>query len=175
MAISVKSFSSIWYWIFTGIAWSMTCHYTLGVPHDMLVRAHSKGGTHADDAEALAAMQVRRLTNLFSKGGTFVVAVVAFLLAMVATFGFYYGYELAQASFMLLAPLVLVQIYMVRLAFRVKERGLVGAQLRKALTRRRFWNQVIGLFSIFLSAVLAFFSFVKDLAFWYQGGWGPGS
>ena len=133
MAISVKSFSSIWYWIFTGIAWSMTCHYTLGVPHDMLVRAHSKGGTHADDAEALAAMQVRRLTNLFSKGGTFVVAVVAFLLAMVATFGFYYGYELAQASFMLLAPLVLVQIYMVRLAFRVKERGLVGAQLRKAL------------------------------------------
>jgi len=175
MAISVKSFSSIWYWIFTGIAWSMTCHYTLGVPHDMLVRAHAKGGKYAEDAEALAALHTRRLTELFGKGGTFVVAAVAFLLAMVATFGFFYGYELAQAAFMLLAPLTIVQIYMVRLAFRVSEQGLVGADLRKALSRRRFWNQVIGLISIFLSSILAFLSFVKDLAFWYQGGWGPGS
>ena len=153
----------------TGIAWSMTCHWTLGVPYDALVRAHSRGGEAARDAEALAHLNIRRVVGWFSSGASIVVAVAAFFLAICATFGFAYGYELAQAIFMLVLPLTIVQILNVRLAFHIHNVGLDGEDLRKALVRRRFWNQVIGLFSILCAALMAFLQFAPDVVLWFTG------
>lgn len=153
----------------TGIAWSMTCHWTLGVPYDALVRAHAKGGQEAADAEAMAALTIRRVVSMFSKSGIVVVAVAGFFLAMCATFGFVYGYELAQGLFMLLAPLTLVQVFNVRLAYRLHFDAPDGEALRKALVRRRFWNQVIGLTAIFFAAMLAFLQFAPALVLWITG------
>lgn len=167
LAIKVDSFSSIWYWIMTGIAWSMTCHFTIGVPYDSLVRAHSKGGKHAEETELLAKLQVRRITGALEGAVSFIVAVVAFFLAILATFGFGYGYEIAQATFLLLAPLVLVHGLGIRLAFRIARDQVEGPALRKALVRRRFWNQVIGLSSIFVASMMAFLSFARHMVLWY--------
>lgn len=169
LAISFKSFSSVWYWIMTGIAWSMTCHWTLGVPYDSLVRAHSGGGDAAREAETLAELNIRRTVALFEKGAAIVVAIIAFLLAVCATFGFAYGYELAQALFMLVLPLTLVQALNVRLAFRIYRANPTGAEVRAALVRRRFWNQVIGLTSIVFAAMLAFLQFAPDVVLWFTG------
>ncbi len=169
LAISFKSFSSIWYWIITGVAWSMACHWTIGVPYDALVRAHSKGGAAADDAETLALLNIRRIVGFFTKGAAIVVAIIAFLLAICGTFGFIYGYELAQALFMLLFPLTIVQVFNVRLAFNIYRQGIEGEALRKRLVGRRFWNQVIGLMSIFLASMVAFLQFAPDLVFWFSG------
>ena len=169
LAISARSYTSAWYWIVTGVAWSLTCHVTLGVPYDMLVRAHKKGGESARDAEELARIHVRRVLAFFGSSTSRIVAVaiLCFLFAMLATFGFYYGYEIASAAFMLLAPLAIVQAMAVRLAFRIRRDGLDGEDLRNALVRRRFWNQVIGLFAITATALVAFLSFARQLAIWY--------
>jgi len=169
LAISFKSFSSIWYWIMTGVVWSMTCHWTLGVPYDMLVRAHAKGGDAARDAEALAQLNIRRTIGFFEKGSTIFVAIITFLLAICATFGFVYGYELARAVFMLFLPLTIVQAFNIRLAFRIRDFGLTGEVLRKSIVRRRFWNQVIGLTAIMFAAVMAFLQFAPDVVLWFTG------
>ena len=151
----------------TGIAWSVTCHYTLGVPYDALVRAHQKGGKSADDAEVMAEIQIGRMTETLRGSIPLLTGVVGFLLGMVATFGFFYDYELAQAVFMLAGPLILVQAIGARLAFKIEREGITGEALRKALIRRRFWNQVIGLVAIFFAAGVAFVSFVPDVVIWY--------
>lgn len=169
LAISFKSFSSIWYWIMTGIAWSMTCHWTLGVPYDALVRAHSKGGEHASDVEALAHLNIRRVISFFGNGAALPVAVITFFLAIMATFGFGYGYELAQAMFMLILPLSIVQALNIRLAFRIYNTQPDGPTMRKQLVGRRFWNQVIGLTSIMMATMMAFLQFAPDVVLWFTG------
>jgi len=169
LAISFNSFSSIWYWIITSIAWSLTCHVTMGVPYDMLTRAGRSGGQVAQDVDVLAQVHARRLAGFFEGSTTRIVfvMVITFLLAVLGTFGFYYAYELAAAMFMLIGPLILVQALSLRLSFRVRDLGLQGEELRAALLKRRFWNQVIGLVSIMASALVAFITFARNFAIWY--------
>ncbi len=167
LSISFASFTSVWYWILTGLAWSTTCHRTLGVPHDALVAAHQKGGQAARDAEEMAQIYVRRVVPLFRVGGAYILAFASFLLAVVATFGFYYNYELARAAFVLIGPLSIVSAMGIRLAFRVEREGLSGVALRRALTRRRFWNQVIGLLSIFAASVLTVITLSRNVMLFY--------
>jgi len=167
LSISFSSFSSVWYWILTGLVWSVTCHRTLGVPYDALVAAHHKGGQAAVDAEELAHIYVRRVVPMFKKSGSLILALVCFVLAVVATFGFIYGYELSLAAFVLLCPLAIVNAMGVLLAVRIEREGLDGEALRKALTRRRFWNQVIGLVSIFAASVMTIFALARNVALFY--------
>lgn len=167
LSISFASFSSVWYWILTGLTWSMTCHRTLGVPYDALVAAHHKGGQAARDAEELAQIYVRRVVPVVKSSGIFILAIVCFFLAVLATFGFYYGYELARAAFALLFPLTIVHLMTFRLAIRVQDEGLTGEDLRDALTRRRFWNQVIGLFSIFVASIMTIFALSRNVILFY--------
>ncbi|MDO7630423.1 MAG: component of SufBCD complex, partial [Loktanella sp.] len=42
--IDLRSFSSLWYWLFIAIAWSTVSHWVLGVPYDMVQRAKRQGG-----------------------------------------------------------------------------------------------------------------------------------
>lgn len=151
----------------TGLVWSVTCHRTLGVPFDALVAAHQKGGDAARDAEEMALIYVRRVVPMFRKAGPFVLAFVCFFLAVLATFGFYYGYEMARAAFVLLFPLSIVNLMGVLLAFRIERDGIVGETLRSLLTRRRFWNQVIGLVSIFAASVLTVLALSRNVVLFY--------
>lgn len=169
LAISFASFSNIWFWVILSVSWSVTCHITLGVPYDLLTRAERQGGAAAQDVEALALVHGRRLRGYFAGPTSRMVGVMllTFFLAVLGTFGFYYTYEFAAALFVLLAPLILVQILAIRLAFRMERDGLEGAELRAALLRRRFWNQVIGLISIVAVAMVAFLTFARSLAIWY--------
>lgn len=169
LTISFESFSSIWFWIITSVAWSVTCHITLGVPYDLLTRAERQGGQAATDVDRLAQIHARRLSGYFEKSHSRVigVTVLTFVLAILGTFGLYYSYELATAIFVLMVPLILVQILAVRLAFRVLRDGLEGEALRSVLFKRRFWNQIIGLISIVTIAAAAFLNFARNFAIWY--------
>ncbi len=164
LTISFASFSSVWYWILTGLTWSITCHRTLGVPYDALVAAHQEGGQAAKDAEEMAHIYVRRVVPMFRKSGPYILAVVCFFLAVLATFGFYYRYELARAAFALLFPLSIVNALGIRLAMRIEREAMTGAQLRAALTKRRFWNQVIGLCAIFAASIMTIFTLSRYMA-----------
>jgi len=167
LTISFDSFSSVWYWLFLGIAWSVTCHWTLGVPYDALVRAHKRGGKYAEDAEVLARIHVERYADVARSAGPYITAAAFFVIATLATFGYAYGYETAQALLVLVAPLFLVSGLNMRLAVKLAEQELDGATLRKRLVSRRFWNQVIGLSSLLVSVMAALFSFVTETVFWY--------
>ena len=167
LTISFNSFGSVWFWIMLGFSWSMTCHWTLGVPYDVLVRADQKGGDFATYAADLARLNIERTVYVFGRGGAFITAMIFFVLAVIGTFGFFYDYELAQAIFVMLAPLALVTFLNTRLAFQLHRDAPDGPEICKALVGRRFWNQVIGLLSVVIAAALAFVSFVRHVVIWY--------
>ncbi len=153
--MDTTSFWSLWYWILTVVTWSMTSHWTIGVPYDAVVRADKQGGVFVDHLEALVDINVHRLLYYFERGGAYFAGFLGFVLAALATLGIYLGSEVAFALLMLLAPLSLVMLFSIRFAFRVRREGWCGAELRKRLRWRRFWNQMIGTLAISASASVA--------------------
>ena len=158
--IDLKSFWSLWYWILTVIAWSMNSHFTMGVPHDCVQRAERLGGAWEEHCDALAIVHATRLRYFVERGGVFLAGFVAFVLTLLLALGFGFGLEVAQALSMLLVPLVFANLFTLRLAFRVEREALRGAALRMALSRRRLWNQVIGLCAIVAQTAMAMWHYL---------------
>jgi len=75
------------------------------------------------------------------------------VLTSLALLGFVYWVEFAQAVFLLLFPLSIVALLSLRTARRIRARGAKGEELRRILMRHRFWTQVIGMISIFVTAM----------------------
>ncbi len=144
------------------VAWSMTAHWTLGVPYDAVINAERKGGVFADQCENLAYINAQRLVYYFEKSGVYIVAFVMFFISSIGTAGYYFGVEFFQALFVLLAPLLVPNFFAVRLAFKLKNEQPEGADLRKLLFRRRLWNQVIGLVAIILATTAGIVHFVQQ-------------
>jgi hypothetical protein len=161
--IKFNSFDSVWYWLMVGVAWSLTCHWTLGVPFDSLIRAERKGGEFAKDVERIATAYVRRAVYMVEKAGIYILGALAFLFAVIGTFAFFYSYQFAQAIFAMALPLCFVQWLNIRLALKINRLALSGVELQRALLRRRFWNQVIGLLSILVASCFAFISLSRIL------------
>ncbi|MGR3723647.1 component of SufBCD complex [Abyssibius alkaniclasticus] len=159
--LDLNSFWSLWYWILTVVAWSMNSHFTMGVPHDCVQRAERLGGAWEEHVDALAVVYSTRLRYFMERGGVFMAGFVAFILAVLVTLGFGFGSEIAQALTMLVAPLIFANVFTVRLALRVSRDGLKGAPLRLALSRRRLWNQVIGLCAILAQTGVATWYFLN--------------
>ena len=157
--IETTSFMNVWYWIMTVVAWSMTAHWTMGVPYDALRQAEKRGGEFAEHCDLQAHINARRLIYYFDRGGPYFITFVAFVLALIGGWGFFQGYELAQAIFLLAAPLLLTAVFSVRLAYRIKNEVLEGENLRKALRKRRIWNQSIGTIAIILASVATVYHF----------------
>ena len=158
--IETTSYWNIWYWIMTVVAWSMNAHWTLGVPYDAIRQADRKGGDFAEHCDLLAHLNARRLIYYFDMGGPYFLAFVSFMLALLGGWGFYQGYELAQAIFLLATPLFFTSLFSVKLAYRIKNEALQGEDLRKALRRRRIWNQFIGMIAIMIVAVFAVYHYI---------------
>jgi len=151
--IDMRSFTSIWYWIVVAVTWSTTAHWTLGVPFDAVTRARrAETGPAQDDLEALVRINANRLVHIIDVSGAWLVALGFFVLSGLALLGFWYKVEIAQAVFLLLAPLSLVAVLSVRAARYFQLGGLAGQLLRSRLSRQRFFNQLIGLVSIFITA-----------------------
>lgn len=149
----MRSFTSVWYWIALAAVWSTTAHWTLGVPFDAVTRARRAGGGEAqDDLETLVRVNCDRLVHIMDVSGPLAVAAAFFLLSVLAALGFWYAVELAQAVFLIVAPLSLVGLLSTHNARLIQTRGTKGQALRSHLARLRFFNQVIGLVSIFITA-----------------------
>ncbi|PZX18500.1 hypothetical protein LX81_01134 [Palleronia aestuarii] len=151
--IDMRSFSNLWYWIALAVMWSTASHYVLGVPYDMVVRASRKGRGDGGDLEALVAIRVRRLLHIARSSGLWLVGLGALGLAVLATLGFWYGVEFAQAVFLLAMPMSIVWLMSVTTARRIERSGLAGRDLRRCLRRLRFWIQVLGVVSIFVTSL----------------------
>jgi len=151
--IDFRSFTSIWYWIVVAVVWSTTAHWTLGIPFDSVTRARrSDGGEAQDDLEIMVRVNCARIVHIMDFSGIWVVGFAFFALTALAALGFGYRVEFAQAVFLIGAPWTLVAMFSARNARALLLAGTEGSALRSRLGRLRFYNQLIGLVAIFITA-----------------------
>lgn len=155
--IDMRSFSNLWYWIALAVMWSSASHWILGVPFDMVGRARRQGGAAMQDLQDMTQININRLLYIAGVSGLVLMAVGSFVLTMLVVLGFGYGVEFAQAVFLLMMPMSLVFALSIRTARRISARGLKDEALCKALLRHRIVVQVIGMISIFVTALWGMF------------------
>jgi hypothetical protein len=151
--IDMRSFSNLWFWIALAVLWSSVSHWVLGVPYDMIVRAHRQGGAAEEDVQDLARIYVKRLTYIYRTAGVWVIGCTSFALCVMLVLGFFYAVEFAQALFLLACPMSLVAALSMRTAWVIDGAKLSGERLHKILMRQRIYTQFIGMVSIFVTAL----------------------
>jgi hypothetical protein len=149
--IDLRSFSNLWFWIALAVLWSSAAHWVVGVPFDLVRRAVRGDERAAYDMEALARIHARRLVHMADVSGVLSTSLTFFALGALATLGFLYGIEPAQAVFLLLLPMALLTWLNLRTARRVGDADLAG--LVRLLYRHRRTVQGLGLVSIFATAM----------------------
>ncbi|RME18629.1 MAG: component of SufBCD complex [Alphaproteobacteria bacterium] len=151
--IDMRSFSNLWFWIALAVMWSTTAHWVLGVPYDTIQRAARHGGQAQADLEDLVRINVNRLLYIAEVSGLWLLAIASGLLTSLAMLGFWYGVEFAQAVFLLAFPMTFVGLLSLRTARTIRAEALSGPALRRRLIRHRLATQVIGMVSIFVTAL----------------------
>lgn len=151
--INFRSFSNLWYWIMLAVMWSSVSHWVLGVPYDLVIRAAKQGGQAEDDLADILRVNVNRMLYIAEISGLWIIGFGMFFLSFLALSGFVYGFQLAQAVFLLAFPMSLVGFLSFRMAHYLRQSSLTGDELRRALTRHRTWTQIIGMISIFFTAL----------------------
>lgn len=144
---AAASFQSLWYWILHAVIWCFLCYRTLGVPLDMLHRAHTDAGV-GGRVDLLAHIAATRLTGAADRFGAAAAGLLGFALAVMLVFGFVVGREPAQAAFALILPIGIITLSEVRLAALVLRQELKGPDLVLALGRRQAWHQVIAIAAV---------------------------
>lgn len=151
--IDMRSFSNLWFWIVLAVVWSTASHWVLGVPYDMVQRARRNGGQAQVDLEDMVRINVNRILYIGRVSGLWLAGFVCFFLTMLVLLGFVYGMEFAQALFLLGFPLSLVGMVSLSTARLIESDGLAGEDLFRRLGRHRIYVQVIGMISIFVTAM----------------------
>ncbi len=152
--IDMRSFSSVWYWIVLALYWSSLSQKVLGAPIDLITSARRSGNPQqVADLNALVEIHVRRKLGLMRRAGHWIVAFVAAALTAISVLAFLYKLEFAQAVTLILAPMVIVQLLALRLAFRIEREQITDVRLCRALLAHRFWVQVLGVVAIFMTAI----------------------
>ncbi|WP_040604455.1 hypothetical protein [Sagittula stellata] len=155
--IDMRSFSNLWFWIVLAVLWSSTSHWVLGVPFDMVARARRSGGQAEQDLEDLVRINTNRFLYIVDESGLFLSALTSAFLSGAAILGFWYGVELAQALFLLGFPMTLVGLLSVYSARRIRAGEQAGERLWRRLRLHRVVTQMIGLVSIFVTALWGMF------------------
>lgn len=151
--IDMRSFSNLWFWIALAVMWSTVNHWVLGVPYDMILRARRAKGETGQDFEDLVRINVNRILLIAEESGVLLVGFASFMLTALVLLGFVYDREFAQALVLLGAPMTLVAWLVVRTARAIRARDLHGPDLVKRLSRHRVMTQVIGIISLFITAM----------------------
>lgn len=148
--IDARSFPSLWYWVTLAVMWFLVGRRVVGVPVDVIGRAHPDRFDSMAELDEVARLGAGRLVRRHAEIGVVVVAGVFFLLTSLAITGFGYGIELGQAVFLLALPLSLVRGLELVTARKIAARRLSGEALRSALIWQRFRVQCLGL--VFITA-----------------------
>ena len=154
--IDMRSFSNLWYWIGLAVMWSSVSHWVMGVPFDMITRARRNGGKAADDLATLAQINANRLLYVSRSSGIWLIAFTSFVLTLLGMLAVIYNIEFAQAV------LLLVSYLSLRTALKVEAETPTGDALIRRLLRHRFTVQLIGMLSIFVTAM---FGMYQNLAY----------
>lgn len=161
----MRSFSNLWFWVMLAVLWSSTSHWVLGVPYDMVARARRAGGQAAQDLEDLVRINTNRLLFIVDESGLWIVAIGSAMLSGTAILGFYYWIEFAQAVFMLAFPMTFVGLLSISSARRIQAGQNAGEALWRRLRLHRMITQLIGVVSIFFTALWGMYMNLTVLAF----------
>ncbi len=151
--IDMRSFSNLWYWIALTVLWSTASHFVLGVPFDLALKAKRQGGTRMADLEDLVRINCGRLLSIAEVSGLMLTALAAAAITILGFTGFVYDMEFSQALFLMAFPMIFVGLLNIRLARRISIEEPKGEQLVALLRRQRFYVQLIGMMSIFSTAM----------------------
>lgn len=152
--IDMRSFSNLWFWIALAVTWSSASHWVLGVPWDMAIRARKgKNEQAVADFEDMVRININRILYVARESGLLMAGLTAFFMTILLLLGFVYHNEFAQALFLLGFPLLIVGLMSVWVAQRIAMQGLAGPSLIKRLQTHRFIIQLIGMSSIFVTAM----------------------
>ncbi|KIN65128.1 hypothetical protein Z946_4028 [Sulfitobacter noctilucicola] len=151
--IDMRSFSNLWFWIVLAVVWSTASHWVLGVPYDMVLRARRHGDQAEVDLEDMVRINVNRLLYIGHVSGLWLAGFACFFLTTLALLGFVYQLEFAQAVFLLAFPLSLVGMLSLSTARLILADDEGGERLYKRLNRHRLYTQIIGMISIFVTAL----------------------
>lgn len=137
--------------------WSTASHWVLGVPFDMVLRARRNGGQSEQDLEDLVRINTNRMLFIARVSGLWVLGIGCFLLTTLAILGFSYRLEIAQALFLLSMPMAIVALISLSTARLIQAEDASGELLRKRLSRHRLYVQLVGVVSIFCTALWGMF------------------
>lgn len=151
--IDMRSFSNLWFWIALAVMWSSASHYVLGVPYDLVLRARRDGGSAVADMEDLVRINVTRLLYIGRMSGLWLAGITCFVLTGLGLLGFFYWVEFAQALFLLMLPMTFVGLLTLNTARLIHDTAATGEALYTRLFRHRVFVQVIGMVSIFVTAM----------------------
>jgi len=96
---------------------------------------------------------VNRRLRMMHESGLVLAGLVAFVLTSLVLLAFVYAIEFAQAVFLLAFPFIPVTALSLRTAVAIRDRDLDGLALVKAVERLRLHVQLIGMASIFVTAM----------------------
>lgn len=150
--IDLRSFVSLWFWLLLAFCWSMTSHFVMGVPFDMISAARKNDPKAQDDIDHLARIHAARMVRFGARSGLMSVALMAGFFSLLFVLGMVYDIELAQAIFILIVPFAIQSLWVLSFARRLQTAPLQGADLNHALIRLRHQTQVLGMVTIFLAA-----------------------
>lgn len=151
--IDLRSFSNLWYWIALAVVWSSASHFVLGVPYDLVLRAKRKGGQASEDLQDLVRININRLLYIGEVSGLWLFGFGCFVITSLALLGFVYSIEFAQAVLLLFLPLSILGLMSISTARLIRDTVETEEQLHARLVRHRFWTQVLGIISIFVTAM----------------------
>lgn len=133
--------------------WSLLSHWVLGVPFDLILRAKRNDEAAVADMLTLLDIKSRRFLGIFDSAAHIIAGVICFILAIILSMGFYYGFELAQGMFFMAVPAAAVGVLNLRMFRHLNDNPATGGDLIALLQRHRFWVQFIGVMSICTTAM----------------------
>lgn len=151
--IDLRSFSNLWYWIALAVLWSTASHWILGVPFDLVQRAGRQGGQAEADLEALVRINLNRIFYVMRSLGHWLTGLAAAIHTSLVILGFFYDVEFAQAVFFLAFQMTIIGGLNMWTGRRIERTGSHGEQLRRQLSQHRLITQLIGVVSIFITAL----------------------
>lgn len=105
------------------------------------------------DIETLVRINIGRILNIAEVSGLFMVGLVTAGLTTLFALGAFYGVEFAQAIFLMAFPMSFVGLMSIHTAMKIRDDNPVGDALFAVLRRHRFLTQLIGMISIFVTAM----------------------
>ena len=156
--IDMRSFSNLWFWIALAVLWSSVSHWVIGVPFDMIVRARrEKTGPAMDDLNALVHINARRMLYISETAGVLIILFGSTLFTALVIMAAFYSVEIAQAVLLLGGPLTILYFMTLRTSAKIENGGEYGEEMIRRLMRHRFATQLLGVVSIFFTAMFGMY------------------